>query len=252
MGCRLTFPLGGLENQSSSTWRKTGWRARTWGSDESSLHPAITIVANERFAQPTPQPLSPPRQDLNRAVTVTGASLSSLQDCCQPKGSAVTYICQALLALPTSENHFSLNFIMAYLFVFSSIVWFELRAPSMGFAEGKLASQGWTLILCVISTGVLISGQDWFLSSSPAPFAFKAIKPNFPPKSSISRIILKSWKTCPTLNTNEWWNRVSCPESPVGYFPLHWFHVNVIWSCTLLKQMHASYQIYQPDFLIIP
>lgn len=135
---------GVLEDQSSSIWRKTGWRARTWGSDESSLHPAVTIVANERCAQPPPPPLSPLPQDLNRAVTVTGASLSSLQDCCQPKGSAVTYICQALLALPTSENHFSLNFIMAYLFVFS-IVWFELRAPSVGFAEGKLVSMGWTL-----------------------------------------------------------------------------------------------------------
>lgn len=151
VGCRLTIPLEGwdggggvLEDQSSSIWRKTGWRARTWGSDESSLHPAVTIVANERCAQPPPPPLSPPPQDLNRAVTVTGASLSSLQDCCQPKGSAVTYICQALLALPTSENHFSLNFIMAYLFVFS-IVWFELWAPSVGFAEGKLVSMGWTL-----------------------------------------------------------------------------------------------------------
>lgn len=92
-----------------------------------------------------PNPCPPFLQDLNRAVTMTGASLPSLQDCCLPKESAVTYICQALLALPASENHFSLNFIMAYLLVFSSIVWFELWAPSVGFAEGKLVSTGWTL-----------------------------------------------------------------------------------------------------------
>lgn len=84
---------------------------------------------------------APPHQDLNRAVTVT-ASLPSLQGCCLPKGSAVTYICQALLALSASENHFSLNFIAVYLRVFSSFVWFELWAPSRGFDEGNVICSG--------------------------------------------------------------------------------------------------------------
>lgn len=137
------FHWGLLEDQSSSIWRKRERRARTGSPDESGLHPAVTIATNKRCAQP-PTPTSP-LQDLNRAVTVTGASLPSLQDCCLPKGSAVTYICQALLALPASENHFSLNFLTAYLLVFSSIVWFKLWAPSLGFAEGKLVSTGWTL-----------------------------------------------------------------------------------------------------------
>lgn len=85
--------------------------------------------------------MCPPHQALNRAVTVT-ASLPSLQGCCLPKGSAVTYICQALLALSASENHFSLNFIAVYPRVFSSFVWFELWAPSRGFDEGNLVCSG--------------------------------------------------------------------------------------------------------------
>lgn len=99
-----------------------------------------------------------------------------------------------------------------------------------------------TSILRVISTGVLISGRDWFLSCPPRLLlsAFKAVRTNFPSKSSISKNILKSWKTCPTLNTNVWWNGVSCPESPVGYLHLHCFHLKVIWNCTLLKLIHIS------------
>lgn len=117
-----------------------------------------------------------PLQDVNRAVTVT-ASLPSLQGCCLPKGSAVTYICQALLALPASENHFSLNFITVYLFVFSSFVWAlsTIRWVSLKKSSSLCVknSSVYTLtsVLRVISTDIFNFWKELILAlNSQAPF----------------------------------------------------------------------------------